>query len=163
MGNFFPGRTDHELLTQLALSPAAEEVVIFGCSEEVSTRLQPLISGRQVRLLGKRPLAEIARIVGSKTVLAVPHVVSDYTVSQDLMKAYQGAALGMRVLLPYELFPAGLGPDQALALGPGVKVDDVLDGAFARGGLNPAEVDAFMANNSWERRAQQVRELLDES
>jgi hypothetical protein len=165
LGNFFEGRTDWELLERIARSPSAQEVRIFGANDrciELAGRLNDRMAEQRVKCFPKTPMREIAARLGRRTVVAVPHLVSDYTMSQDLMKAYQAVALGCRVLLPVELIPRPIPKEFVVGAGLGVNVDDCLEALFLERPVSNEERREFAINNSWNARARQIAGLLHE-
>jgi hypothetical protein len=103
---------------------------------------------------------DLAAISGRKTVALVPHVISDYTLSQDLMKVYTLSALGLKVICPRLLWPHTLPKDFAYLMDYGVKLQDTL-GDWLDGPAPTAEWRQEICHeHSWQTRALQVAKLI---
>lgn len=162
VGNFFEGRTDWRALARIFRSPA-DEILVFGSNSEIANLAGEANRERGrpvVRCLPKTPMIEIAKHVGTRTVFAVPHLVSDYTMSQDIMKAYQAIALGCRVVVPMELLPPAIPVDHALTYGLGADVGSVIAASFRLPAITEADRLAFTAENSWDQRASVIARFL---
>lgn len=164
LGHFFKGRTDFGLLESVARRPDFSEVVIGGPGS--SPALANVIN-RLRRTLGTRlhvhqwlGETELAGLAGSRTVALIPNRVSDYTLSQDLMKAYQFLALGIRVICPRLVWPAALPIENALLLDRGVDLDAVLGDWLELPAPDEAWRKDFVAQHSWEARASHIGEVL---
>jgi hypothetical protein len=167
LGHFFAGRTNFELLAQVALRREFNDVVICapGASKQMTAVLGELRQKLRSRLhiydwLDDRALAEH---VGARTVALVPNCVRDYTLSQDLMKVYQLLSLGVRVICPRLLWPEGIDREFGLLLDHGMRLDDVL-ADWIEG--SPPSQDwraAFVASHSWASRARSVSSLLEQA
>ncbi len=164
LGHFFPGRTDFRLLRDMALRPEFEEVVICGPgdSNEIRTTLEDLRTqiGARLRIIDWADGHELAAIAGERSVALVPHRVCDYTVSQDLMKAYQLLALGMKVLCPRLLWPASLDQDFVYLLDHGARLDDTLGEWIDSPSPTDEWRQSFASTNSWRQRAVAIQRLL---
>ena len=130
LGDFFPGRTDFEAIRRFALRKEFEEVVIGapGTSKKMAGLVRELTAtcGSRLQVHPWIPPAELGRVVGDRTALLIRHVVSDYTLSQDLLKVYQGLALGARVICPRLLWPELVDASFGLLIDRGVDLDLVL-------------------------------------
>lgn len=161
LGHFFRGRTDWTLFENILSSRVAEEVIVVGTGAAVRERVaRASTSGATVKLLPPTPLSGLSQWLGRCTVLAIPHCVSDYTMSQDLMKAYQAVALGIPFVVPNALWPASIPRELGLVFEIGTSVDDVLASAFTWERLDLRGRRAFCQDNSWRRRAELVAEQL---
>jgi len=162
IGNFFDGRTDWDLMAELVRSNPADQAVIYGVTDSVVARLarRGVTAGPQVLLRPRTPLPEILQSLGPTSVVAIPHRVWDYTMSQDLMKAYQAVAAGIRIILPAELAPPTIPLEYLYLLGPGADIGVVMSDALAGGQIDDVARREFAAANSWDIRASQIEELL---
>lgn len=160
IGNFFPGRTDWGLLREMALSTSRPKR-FYGLTEAQIERLRGTLGGASdVELHPKTPLEVLASSLGSESVIAIPHVVNDYTMSQDLMKAYQAVALGHRVLLPLELVPPSVPLEFCTVISPGVEITALVEGSFRGAFPTSPERASFADSNSWRSRAEQIGSLI---
>lgn len=161
MGHFFTGRTDWGLLEEILHALTVDEVLVIGHHPRVDAMVaRARHAGRRVQQQPATGLTNLADQIGRRTVFAVPHVVSDYTLSQDLMKVYQALAMGMPVCVPNALWPSAVPRDLGYVFERGVRVEDVLTGA-SRLAMTPDQRRAFAVMHAWERRALQVVEALD--
>ncbi|QBR93392.1 hypothetical protein [Nocardioides euryhalodurans] len=160
MGHFFDGRTDWRLLDEILHAPSMEEVIVVGEHPRVDAMVtRARTAGRPVQARTSMTLQSMAGDVGERTVFAIPHVVSDYTLSQDLMKAYQAIAMGLPVCVPNALWPHAISRDLGQVFERGVGVDDVLSGA-ARTVITPSQRHGFAADHAWSRRAERIAEAM---
>jgi hypothetical protein len=164
LGHFFRGRTDFDVFRAMLTSQIFDEVVIGGAGmdkhmiamlAEVSREHPGLL--RVVEWLDE---AAIASLNGTRTIALLPNVVSDYTLSQDMMKIYTFMALGIPVICPRALWPSHLAPDFALLYDFGVKLDDVVPEWMDE--ERPSDVwrSEFARSNSWKERARKVIRIL---
>lgn len=164
MGNFFKGRTDFALMRDLLLSTAFEEVVVAnpGSNTEVADLLARARTVRGPRLSVEPWLTptDIAALAGEHTVGAIPHVVKDYTVSQDSMKVYQWLALGMRVICPRLLWPSALPVEPAFLVEYGVDLTDDLAEWVVEPSTDQAWRERFVRQHSWSTRAAVIANAL---
>lgn len=163
IGNFFAGRTDYDLALAMMRSTANDEVLVFAADARLDAAISKVNTERgtqHVRSLPKTPMGEIIATFGERTVVGIPHVVSDYTLSQDLMKAYQSVAAGSRFVLPFQLRPEAINEDYMGGIGIGADIDRTLDHLYRLPPLDAEEVSAFVSRNSWEARASRVMDLL---
>lgn len=166
LGHFFSGRTDFALLRQLCLRPEFEEICVCGpgqspTMQETMDHLRPLL-GDRLRVHDWADDHTLASFSGPRTIAAIPHVVTDYTVSQDLMKVYQLLALGVRVICPRLLWPASVSIEYALLLEHGVSLDLVLSDWLEAHAPSREWRYAFVREHSWSARANAVADLLEE-
>lgn len=164
-GHFFRGRTDFRLLLDVAESGAFDEVLICapGRSSEMQKVLDTLRGRRELDVIVQPWLSDddLASHVGHNTVALVPHVVSDYTLSQDLMKVYKFLMLGMRVICPRMLWPDHLSPDFAFLVDFGVQPRrDIPDWLIHTRNLTTQEREDFGRRHSWDARARTLLEIL---
>lgn len=169
-GHFFVGRTDFSLLSKVAGLGLFDEVVICAPGATMAMRrvIEELRKKRdvQLRVLEWVSDVDLARIIGKNTVALIPHVVSDYTLSQDLMKVYKYLALGMRVICPRLLWPSVLGPacrvafDAAFLTDYGLDLEVAIDDWLrSSSNLNAEQRAEFAVKHSWERRAMTLVEV----
>lgn len=161
MGKFFNGRTDWHLVSEILMARSVDEVVVIGNG----ARLPKLIRlaadcGRRITHLAPTPFQSLSPYIGPRTIFAIPHVVSDYTLSQDLMKAYQAIALGMPICVPNALWPPTIPRELGVAFERGVAVEDVLAGAIEWSRLSTSGRGEFAAAHSWSMRAALVAKVV---
>jgi hypothetical protein len=163
LGEFFPGRTDYGLMETLALRSEFQDVVVLGPGEAPRTReLLGRIAEERAGVTVEDWIEpeEFGRVLGPGTSVLIPHLVSDYTLSQDPLKAYQAMALGVKVICPRLLWPPGIGADFALLLDHGIDFDAVLGDFLARPGPDGGWRRRFVERHSWEARAATVAKAL---
>ena len=161
MGRFLRGRTDPALLRAALDADAVAEVLVVGAEpggavDAAARAADP----RRVVVLPTTPLVDLASRCGPRTVALVPHLVRDYTMSQDLMKVYQFLALGLPTVVPRALWPPAAPLDHGHLLEVGVSLDDLLRHALRRDPPSAGWRREFAEAHSWRRRADQVRGLL---
>jgi hypothetical protein len=162
MGHFFDGRTDWALLERILHSDVLDEVVVVGGHVRVHAMVRRArAAGKVVDELPATALHSLSDRVGPRTVFAVPHVVSDYTISQDLMKVYQAVAMGMPVCVPNALWPGAVDKGLGHVFELGVDVDRVLTGA-ARINIDVERRLDFAGEHAWQRRADRVVDALND-
>lgn len=160
LGHFFEGRTDWRLMENIVEAGGFEEILIG--SPGRSTQMARLIENWRKR--GIRTdvrdwidAPEVSAHIGDRTIAAVPHVVTPYTRSQDLMKIYQFGALGVPVICPRELWPEGLDTSFGLLLN---QCENVGSNFGEASGLTDAWRKSFAVDNSWESRAVMIRNRI---
>lgn len=164
LGHFFRGRTDFGLLRQIAGRSEFDEVIIGGPGE--SAEMNNLISdlkrdrGSAVVIAPWLKPEQLARLAGRRTVALIPHAVSDYTRSQDLMKAYQFLALGIRVICPRLLWPTGLSARFAFLIDHGVILDGYLADWIESDSPSEDWRLEHASEHSWSSRAAAINQLL---
>jgi hypothetical protein len=160
LGEFFPGRTDFDTLVEVASRPEFEEVIVGapGRSKEMTSAIRALSSRIGPRLKVHQWLSpnQLAGLVGERTAVLVPHLVCDYTLSQDLLKVYQCLALGMRVICPRLLWPESLDVTYGLLLDHGVDLDGVLADWIDADPPTATWRKQFAAQHSWKSRGEAV-------
>jgi hypothetical protein len=160
LGEFFPGRTDFGSVVELASRGEFDEVVVCapGASKRMVDTIQTLSSRLGSRLKVHQWLTpiQLAGVVGERTAVFIPHVVSDYTLSQDLLKVYQCLAMGMRVICPRLLWPGSLDTTYGLLLDHGIDLDDVLSDWLDTEPPTSAWRRQFVDQNSWRSRGEVV-------
>jgi hypothetical protein len=104
--------------------------------------------------------AALARLVGDRTAVLVPHVVSDYTLSQDLLKVYQCLALGARVVCPRMLWPESVDATFGLLVDRGVDLDLVLADWLDSGAPTSEWRRRFAERHSWTARGETIAAAL---
>ncbi|WP_405371726.1 MULTISPECIES: hypothetical protein [unclassified Microbacterium] len=165
-GHFFRGRTDYELLERFATSGGFDEIVIGapGRSREMGRALSALADHSGAALEVRKWIAdeELARMVGSRTVALVPHIVSDYTLSQDLMKVYKYLALGAKVACPRLLWPAALPITHAYLIDFGNSADSIREWVD-HPRPTASERSDLADSHSWEARGAALARLLEKS
>ncbi|QWT24880.1 hypothetical protein KPL76_05845 [Subtercola sp. PAMC28395] len=163
LGHFFSGRTDFELLEKISREGRFDQIVIGspGSSKEMGAVISSIRTQTTSELILRDwlELEGASQYLGPRTVALIPHVVSDYTLSQDLMKAYQYQALGIRVMCPRLLWPSGLDLENVLLLDIGVGTDAVREWVDSPEPTDLAR-SQFVDANSWEIRARQVVGLM---
>lgn len=164
LGHFFSGRTDFDLIDRICSRDYFDQVVI-GAPGTDPTMISLL--DRLRRRLGSAlqvhdwlSTDDLAALSGRHTAAVVPHVVSDYTLSQDLMKVYTLSALGIRVICPRLLWPRTLPNDFAYLLDYGVKLEDTLAEWLDGPGPSAEWRQKIGREHSWEARARQVVGLI---
>lgn len=162
LGHFFPGRTDFELIKRIADARIFEEIVIGGPgqSREMKEVIECCRRNGEVRVFEWLSNEDLCGLVGGSTVALVPNRVSDYTLSQDLMKVYQFLALGIRVICPAALWPPGVSNEHAFLHGHGARLAPNLADWVRAGRIDDAERSAFVAQHSWRSRALSVIQRL---
>ncbi len=162
LGHLFKGRTDLELLRAALVDWPFEDIVIGapGTDGSVLGIIEEALSqGRPVRSFAWLSPEELASMSGPRTVGLVPHVVTDYTLSQDLMKVYQFLALGIKVVCPRLLWPSAI--DDSLGFLYGIGSDpgaiDDWNGAVP---ISAAERVEFAVSHSWQARARRIAQLI---
>jgi hypothetical protein len=165
LGHFFRGRTDISLMAAALDSPVVDRVVVGGPGSDA--RILGLLESRQqrdpqrFRVVPWMTAQDIAAAAGPNTVALIPNVVDDYTMSQDLMKAYNFAALGLPMVCPASLLPSAIPQDLSVPLNPGDHLDTALNTALRREHGNGAERSEFVRENSWMERAQEIAQHLN--
>lgn len=165
-GKFFAGRTDFALLKNLVSAAAFDEVILGapGKSREMEGFKQWVRSegySAKVSFDNWVSTERLASLTGPRTVAAIPHPVTDYTLSQDLMKVYTFQALGIPVICPHLLWPPHLSKEYALLLGPGVSQTlNFLDDWISQQRPTTDWREEFIAMNSWDSRATKISELI---
>jgi hypothetical protein len=167
LGEFFSGRTDFDTLVEVASRPEFEEVIVGapGRSKEMTSAIRALSSVLGSRLEVHQWLSpsRLAELVGERTAVLVPHLVCDYTLSQDLLKVYQCLALGMRVISPRLLWPESIDPIYGLLLDRGVDLNDVLADWLDSEPPTAVWRKQFAAQHSWRSRGQAVLAATESS
>jgi hypothetical protein len=164
LGHFFKGRTDFDALKSMLFSTLFEEVIIGGPGND--PKMLELIneakasSPQIIKIVDWLNPSSLAALVGNRTVALIPHVVSDYTLSQDMMKVYTYLSLGMRVICPRLLWPAHLAPEHALLYDFGMSVADVVPEWLEELGPDDEWRLRFGDDNSWDNRAARVLQLF---
>lgn len=164
LGHFFSGRTDYDLLRRVALLPAIQEVLIGGPGKDprMVTLMRDLRARRGDSLVVREWLDAdaLGKAIGEQTVALIPNKVSDYTLSQDLMKAYTFQALGVPTLCPSMLWPEKLDSEHAYLTGHGDRLEDHFAQWLAAARPDQAWRDNFVNQNSWRSRAAIIAEKL---
>lgn len=165
LGHFFAGRTDYQFFKQIATSGAFEEVIVGGAGRDRSTHavLRAICATGTIKVQSHDWLTpeSICALSGSRTVAVIPHVVSDYTLSQDLMKIYQLLAMGLPIICPAPLWPANVDRSYAFLSGPGadVSADNIVEWIEAGRPNRDWRVD-FVQTHSWRSRAKSLAEKV---
>jgi hypothetical protein len=151
---------------KVATSGAFEEIVVCapGQSAEMVSLLRELRSRTDVELRVTPWMTdtELASAAGPNTVAFIPHVVSDYTLSQDLMKAYKYLMLGLRVICPRLLWPEVLPIENVYLVDFGSDIEKSIP-EWLRGTPNLDHHSRILIanNHSWTARAKQLSSKLD--
>ena len=162
LGHFFPGRTDFDLIKSIADAKIFEEIVIGGPgkSPEMKEAIESCQKSGRVRVFDWLSNEELCGLVGAATVALAPNKVSDYTLSQDLMKVYQLLALGIRVICPAPLWPPGVSIEHAFLYGHGARLTPNLADWVNAGQISDVERREFVEQHSWRSRALSVVQRL---
>ncbi|MBY4011838.1 hypothetical protein HQP04_03495 [Rhodococcus fascians] len=164
LGKLFSGRTDEALIREIAELAWIDEVLLCGIGDDKKmtslTRQLKQSLGAKVRTIPWVQPAQIGRLVGEKTFALIPHKVNDYTLSQDLMKAYLLSALGVPIVCPQLLWPHNIDREYAFLLNAGVDLQNNL----AQWNDRPRPPDSwrlgFVDSNSWASRAESIAERI---
>jgi len=162
LGHLFAGRTDKALLREALMEWSFDEIVVGAPGNDrgvLSVLDEARASGRTLRVENWISHEELALIAGPRTVALIPHVTSDYTLSQDLMKVYQLIALGIKIICPRLLWPSKLSDEFAYLYGIGSDLQALGDwnDSFC---ISSEQRTAFVELNSWTNRAAALRKLL---
>lgn len=162
LGHFMQHRTDYQLISRVVRLGQFDQVVIGepGRSAQMRRTILGFDGKTDVVLRDWMTPEELTRYVGSRTVGFLPHLVNDYTMSQDAMKVYQFLALGMKVIAPRMLWPSHIGRENGLLLDFGINLRAALDEWVEIPGLTLTNRRKFADQNSWERRAEAIGELI---
>lgn len=164
LGHFFRGRTDFTLFERVASMPVFEEIVIGGPGMDPS--VARLITKLRTRLPHKVVVqdwidtAQLSELAGPNTVALIPHIVSDYTLSQDAMKAYTFMALGIPVICPAPIWPSAIERDYVFLAGHGDRMDVTLGDWINNTRPTTQWRSEFATQHSWARRAQRIAEVI---
>lgn len=164
LGKLFSGRTDEALIREMSHLPWIEEVVFCGIGKDrkLALLLQELKQrlGPKVQEIAFVDPDKFGKIAGSKTFALIPHKVTDYTLSQDLMKAYLLSALGIPVVCPQLLWPRSIDREYAFLVNAGIDLQTNLEQWNSRPRPSEAWRSDLVERNSWARRAQLVAERI---
>lgn len=162
LGHFMRHRTDYRLISRVVELGQFDEVVIGEPGRSVEMRDTILGFDRKTNVVLHDWMTpeELLRYVGPRTVGLLPHLVNDYTMSQDAMKVYQFLALGMRVIAPRMLWPSHVARENGLLLDFGINLGSALDEWVEIPGLTLANRRDFVDRNSWDRRAETIGRLI---
>lgn len=165
LGKFFDGRTDWDLILRIAASVDFEEIVVGHPGDSAS---MGRVLDRLHRMYGERLIIrdwidseDLAGMAGPRTVALVPHVVSDYTLSQDLMKVYQLQGHGIRVICPRLLWPTHLSARFAYLVDFGADYSRLLAEWIDSPAMDEDWRQAFITENSWASRARSVVQRME--
>lgn len=165
LGKFFAGRTDWGLIERVARTGRFDEIVVGhpGPSREMGLVLERLhrTFGEQLVVMPWISDEVLASLAGPSTVALIPHVVTDYTLSQDLMKVYQLQALGIRIICPRLLWPQHLDPKYAFLVDFGVDLNAMLPEWVRATSIPEPWRLSFIEDNSWRRRGERIARLLE--
>lgn len=166
LGHFFSGRTDFDVIDKVCSRNYFDEVVVgapgtdpamLAVLERLRRRLGPAL-----HVYEWLSVDDLAALCGRQTAALVPHVVNDYTLSQDLMKVYTLSALGLKVICPRLLWPNALPKDFAYLLDYGVKLEDTLSDWLDSQSPSREWRRMIGDQHSWKTRAHQIAELIGE-
>lgn len=165
LGHLFKGRTDLKLLRQALLEWPADEIILGApgqCAGVAKILRQAEADRRPIRIFDWLSPERLCQLVGRRTVALVPHIVSDYTLSQDMMKLYQFISMGMKVVCPRWLWPSHIDMKYAFLLDFGADTTQIREwaGSFT---IADAERVGFAEENSWRARAREIGRLISES
>lgn len=164
LGHFFRGRTDTHMIRRIASLPDIEELVIGGPGGNV--HIQKLIAELQYRYPKKVQVHEwldhqqIGKLTGSQTVALIPNLVNDYTLSQDLMKAYTFMGLGLPTICPSALWPGTMERRFAFLTGHGDRLESHISSWISAPRPSPEWRKQFVQDNSWGQRAKVIAEAM---
>ena len=165
LGHFFSGRTDFSLIEQISEAGIFEEVVIGapGKSLEMKNLIEKIRS-QNVSVIVHDWLDnnDIAKFSGRKTVALLPHLVNDYTVSQDLMKTYQLLSLGIPIIIPRLLLPHHISKKICFCWDFGVSTQNLAEWVDEVGNYD-WDRSSFNEKHSWDSRASEINKMLSES
>jgi hypothetical protein len=167
LGHFFRGRTDFDIFRAVLASQTFDEVYIGGVgTDKTMVSMLAGIADEHPGLLNVVEWldeAAIASLAGQQTVALLPNVVSDYTLSQDMMKIYTFMALGIPVICPRALWPNHLAPDYALLYDFGVNLVDVLPEWIEESNPSDSWRIDFARSNSWRERAHTIMRIMGDA
>lgn len=155
-------RFDAALASSVAAAMPATSFTIAGPVERQPAGWSALANRPNVRLLGSVAPGAARQMMKAATALVIPHLVDDYTRSQDAMKAWDAIASGTPVVStaipPVVDWPTGLGEvchdtDSFIAAARRAVAGDLEDGR--------ADRLAFAAENQWSARAAVAIEAMD--
>lgn len=164
LGKLFKGRADLDLIREMSSLNWIDEVVFCGIGE--GSDLGGLIDemsnlmGPKVRTISWIDPLDMGSLVGVNTFALIPHIVNDYTLSQNLMKAYLLSALGVPIVCPSMLWPFDLDPEYAFLINSGVDFDRNLRQWATRNGPGDDWRQKFVMENSWANRASEIAERI---
>lgn len=166
LGKFFEGRTDWQLILDVVLAGNFDEVVVGhpGGSPGMGTTIERLHQVLGDRLVVREWIdAEtLSGLAGPRTVALIPHVVNDYTLSQELMKVYQLLGHGIRIICPRLLWPAHLDDQYAFLVDFGADLVSLLHEWVESEHIDEAWRLRFLEENSWHQRALDIASRLEE-
>lgn len=165
LGHFFDGRTDFELIKRVCSERYFDHIVIGapGTDPKMLALIERLKqnSGTTLEVYEWLSAGDLANFVGPRTVALVPHVVNDYTLSQDLMKVYMLSALGLRIICPRLLWPSSLSNQFAYLVDYGVRIEDTLSEWIDVPGPETSWRQSVVDDHSWAVRARQIADLME--
>lgn len=162
-GHFFPGRTDFKLIEKVIEYGHFSDVIVGGVGKDRGTRkffAQLTAKSPVVQIFDWMSETELMRHVGNRTVALIPNLVNDYTLSQDLMKAYTFMALGIPTICPMPLWPSAIPIDYVFLTGHGDRIERSLDGWIESERPSRQWRTDFGNINSWRRRAEEIASWL---
>lgn len=157
LGSFRGRRTDYVLAEQVAERFSHGEVIVAGPGTESLS----LPGHANVSSAPYLTWEGVAQLAGARTIALIPHIVTDYTLSQDPIKMYYYLALGIPVLMPRLLFGGHVDPAYVGLLDYGSdfdKIINILQHADHRPG--PDWRQAFALEHSWTARAATILDRL---
>jgi hypothetical protein len=165
LGSFSPYRTDTRLIKSLLSDSRLREVRWVFAGPGVAWLKREVFQEPERRLKFREFITwlQVQDLVRNEGAISfIPHLVNDYTLSQDLMKAYQFVASGSVILIPRLLLPKELPTSRVVVFN---DKDDVGELVLMSGQLgSPAwgldSCTEFATESSWDRRWAAVREML---
>jgi glycosyltransferase involved in cell wall biosynthesis len=147
-------RFDAELAGAVATALPATILTIAGPVEREPAGWSALASRSNVRLPGRIESGAAREMIGAAAALIVPHVVDDYTRSQDAMKAWDAIASGTAVIST-PIPPADGWPAELAEVCPTTDAFVAAAGRAVDGKLEAGRADrlAFATANQWSARA----------
>lgn len=163
LGSFFDGRTNNDLLERVLMHSFFQEAHIGFPGDDFGVRrtLTAVRNARpgRVHIHDWLTAEDIATLAGPRAVALVPNVVTSYTMSQDIMKAYQFAALGIPIICPRELWPAKIPHEWGLQLEHDADIQRVLND-WDVPIISDDQRAKFVQENSWLARANTILNLI---
>ncbi|HZM71974.1 MAG TPA: glycosyltransferase [Candidatus Polarisedimenticolia bacterium] len=155
-------RVDATLLAAVADAFPAVEIRIAGGVEREPAAWAALASRPNVRLIGPLEAVAARRLIAGAAALLLPHVVDDYTRSQDPMKAWDALASGTPVVST-PLPPVTEWPEPLRLIGGDREAFVAAARRALSGELRPArdQMLALAAANTWSARADALLDAIE--
>ncbi len=164
LGHFFEGRTDLALLRSVVEAGRFDQVAICGLTpgQRIYQPMQRAVSSCASVVVEEFVAPDhLGRYIGANTVALIPNAVSDYTVSQDMMKMYTFVALGVNAICPLHLIPRTIPLEAVYAVGPGLNMARTLpDWIVGSSRLSIQDRMDFARQHSWLARATVIADRI---